>query len=207
MPQFPLQLVVYPGEALNLHIFEPRYRQLINEVHASGETFGIPAFIDKEIMEIGTEVRLLSIEKTFESGEMDVKTVGVGIYQINEFYDKAPDKLYAGAETEKIEIEFETDVVLATKVREGIRKLYQILEINRTLPEELSDFQTYDLAHHIGCNLEQEYDILTIPDEYGRLEYVMEHLEKLLPIVEEAENLRRKVQMNGHFKNLLPPEF
>ncbi|MEO1628994.1 MAG: LON peptidase substrate-binding domain-containing protein, partial [Bacteroidota bacterium] len=45
-PLFPLKLVVYPGEQLNLHIFEPRYKQLIRECEQNKVTFGIPAFIN-----------------------------------------------------------------------------------------------------------------------------------------------------------------
>ena len=71
LPLFPLQLVVYPGEKLNLHIFEPRYKQLIQECQEQGTTFGIPAFIDSEIMSIGTEIELLKIEKISNSKQIN----------------------------------------------------------------------------------------------------------------------------------------
>ena len=80
LPQFPLKIVVFPGEQLNLHIFEPRYKQLINECEAEDRTFGIPAFIEKRVMEIGTEVRLEKIVKRHLNGEMDIRTRGVGLF-------------------------------------------------------------------------------------------------------------------------------
>ena len=207
MPQFPLQLVVYPGEKLNLHIFEPRYRQLINEASDNGTTFGIPAFIDKRVMPIGTEVELVSIEKVFTNGEMDVKTRGTGIFRIKDFFDKAPQKLYAAAEFERMQTDSETDIILGNKVIEQVEKLYKLLNIDKNVPADVSELKSYDIAHHIGCNIRQEYDILAIPDEYGRLEFILEHLNTLIPIVEETELLRKKAQMNGHFKNVLPPDF
>lgn len=206
-PQFPLQLVVYPGENLNLHIFEPRYRQLINECYENGTTFGIPAFINGKVQNIGTEVELVSIEKTFSGGEMDVKTRGVGIYRIRRFFNKAPDKLYAAGETEDVDFDVITDPVLQLKALEKLAELYDLLNVQKELPTDASEFFTYEWAHHLGCNLEQEHEILSIPSETDRLEYVYEHLNKLLPVVRETELLRKKAMMNGHFKNVLPPEF
>ena len=58
LPLFPLKLVAFPGEQLNLHIFEPRYKQLFRECEENQITFGIPAFIDNKIMDIGTELKL-----------------------------------------------------------------------------------------------------------------------------------------------------
>ena len=46
---FPLNLIVYPGEDLNLHVFEPRYRELINECLEEETTLGIPAFIKNKL--------------------------------------------------------------------------------------------------------------------------------------------------------------
>ena len=58
IPIFPLNLVVYPGEALNLHIFEPRYKQLINECVANKKPFGIPSVLKDKISEMGTLMRI-----------------------------------------------------------------------------------------------------------------------------------------------------
>jgi Lon protease-like protein len=65
IPIFPLALVVFPGEALNLHIFEPRYKELVNECHAGGKPFGIPAVIENKVSELGT---LVEIEYTRPGG-------------------------------------------------------------------------------------------------------------------------------------------
>jgi len=53
LPLFPLSLVVFPGEYLNLHIFELRYRQLINECDEEGMTFGIPPAFENKLASFG----------------------------------------------------------------------------------------------------------------------------------------------------------
>jgi ATP-dependent Lon protease len=93
LPLFPLRLVVFPGEKLNLHIFEPRYKQLIHECETEGITFGINAFINDTMMPLGTEIKLLSIAKHYENGEMDICTEGVKVYEIEKFH-KEPNGNY-----------------------------------------------------------------------------------------------------------------
>ena len=80
LPLFPLQIVVFPNENLNLHIFEPRYKELINECEKEGTTFGIPAFLKQKVMEFGTELEVIKVEKRYGKGEMDIKTKGIGLF-------------------------------------------------------------------------------------------------------------------------------
>ncbi|NJL77077.1 MAG: hypothetical protein HC892_20750 [Saprospiraceae bacterium] len=122
LPLFPLQLVAFPGEALNLHIFEPRYRQLIQECETDGITFGIPAFIDGRVQEIGTEIELIAIEKRYGDGKLDVKTKGIGIFKIEEFLSRAPSKLYPGAKVKKIEDDSHGDILQSNKIVEKNRR-------------------------------------------------------------------------------------
>ena len=206
LPLFPLQLVVFPGENLNLHIFEPRYKELINECKEKGTTFGIPAYIGKKVKEFGTEIELLSIEKVHKNGEMDIKTKGVGLFRIETFHRTVPNKLYSGADVEHLSNTMEGDIIQYQKILELVSELFQILNIKKELPEDSGSFHTYDIAHHIGLTLEQEYELLCIPSEVERQEYVRSHLIRLIPIVREMERLRERVQMNGHFKNIIPPK-
>lgn len=204
LPLFPLQLVAFPGENLNLHVFEPRYRQLVKECE-EGSTFGIPAFIDGRVKELGTEMELVNVEKTYADGRMDVKTKGVQVFRIEEFYSRAPGKLYAGATITPLEYENDGDILQSNKIVEKITELFDILKINKAIPDP-SNFFTFDMAHHVGLTVEQEYEILSIRSEEDRQDFMLEHLEKLIPIVKEMEELRKRVQMNGHFKNIIPPQ-
>lgn len=203
---FPLRLVAYPGELLNLHIFEPRYKQLVKESEAKGTTFGISAFIEDKIQEIGTEIELISIDKVYPKGEMDIRTRGIGLFKVLEFHPQVENRLYTGAEILRLPHDMVGDFVSNEKILEHLGELYRIMNITKPLPEHTPDFNTYQIAHLVGFSLEQEYELLCIPEEIRRQEYMLSHLERLLPTAREMEELRRKVQMNGHFKNILPPE-
>ncbi len=74
IPIFPLGIVVYPGESLNLHIFEPRYKQLINECHLEGKNFGIPSVFKNKLNEFGTLVKITELVGVTDNGEMDIRT-------------------------------------------------------------------------------------------------------------------------------------
>lgn len=203
---FPLRLVAFPGELLNLHIYEPRYKQLINECEAKGTTFGISAFLEDKVQEIGTEMALISVDKRYPKGEMDIRTRGVGIFKVLEFHTQVENRLYTGAEILRLPHDHDGDFVMNEKILAHLGELYRIMNITKPLPEHTPDFNTYQVAHLVGFSLEQEYELLCQPEEMSRQQYMFSHLEKLLPTAREMEELRKKVQMNGHFKNILPPE-
>jgi Lon protease-like protein len=207
LPLFPLQLVVFPGEELNLHVFEPRYRQLIQECEEDGATFGIPAYIEGKVMEVGTEIELLSVEQRYPDGEMDIKTRGLGLFHIREFYRRAPGKLYSAAEVEPLPFDTAADILDNGRILELLEELFALMKIEKTIERRPEDLDIYSLAHHVGFSLEQEYAFLRLTDGRKRQEAMLYHLERLLPIVREMENMRTRAQMNGHFKNIVPPDF
>src|ERR1043166_7794809 len=97
IPIFPLGIVVYPREQLNLHIFEPRYKQLITECFEQKKPFGIPTVIENKLQDFGSLVYITEITATQENGEMDIKTRGEKVFRILEIIREIPDKLYSGA--------------------------------------------------------------------------------------------------------------
>ena len=207
IPLFPLSMVVFPGEPLNLHIFEPRYRQLIRECEDNKITFGIPAFIDDKLMEFGTEIRLKNIETIHPDGKMDVKTEGIGIFKIHSFYREVPNKLYSGADIERMVNDTKGNSHTGHQILMAAEELFDLLSINKSVSEYLpEDFSTYELAHHVGFSLKQEYEFLCIPTELERQSFMLAHLEELIPIVKETERLRKKASMNGHFKRVISPD-
>ena len=205
LPLFPLKLVVFPGEKLNLHIFEPKYKQLIRECEQNGVTFGIPCYIDDNLSDFGTEIKLISVEKRYQNGEMDIKTEGLGVFKIHEFYNVAPKKLYSGADIQRVEADKKGDFHMNMVILELLTDLFQLLNIKKEIPENTAEFLTFDIAHHVGFSIEQEYEFICIPNEIDRQEYIRNHLTRLIPTVKEMERLRKKAQMNGHFKNVIPP--
>lgn len=201
MPQFPLQLVAFPDEIVNLHVFEPRYKQLLAECRDEGIHFGIPAYIGGKVQDTGTEMELLQIDKVFPNGEMDVSTRATGLYRIRKFFPTAPGKLYAAAEVDPFSTDNSPDPALATRVLEKVHVLFNLLEVRKNFTDDPFGFMTFEVAHHIGLTLEQEYQLLCLPSETDRLQLALDHLNSILPAVQEKEELRRKARMNGHYRN------
>jgi uncharacterized protein len=202
IPIFPLGIVVYPGESLNLHIFEPRYKQLITECQASGKDFGIPSIIEDRIQDYGSLVQVNEISKVYDNGEMDIKTTGKKVFRILEMIKEVPDKLYSGAIVNYPDNYEEGDPDIMQKVVNATRELHKLLHVNKEFKKTDEELKSYDIAHHVGFSMQEEYELLGLMDERHRLEYIKRHLTKVIPMVVEMEHLKEKVKLNGHFKNL-----
>jgi len=202
IPIFPLGIVVYPGEQLNLHIFEPRYKQLIKECHELKKPFGIPTVIDNKMQEHGSLVEIIEISAVHENGEMDIKTKGQKVFRILEIIREIPDKLYSGAIVNYPANSEKGQAEQMKKVMAGIRELHQVLKLNKEFSKSEDEITSYDVAHHVGLSLEEEYELLGLMDERQRQEYLKRHLAKVIPTVAGMEQLKEKIKLNGHFKNL-----
>ena len=202
IPIFPLSIVVYPHENLNLHIFEPKYKQLINECIEQKKVFGIPVVINDVIMEIGTTIRIVEVTKTYESGEMDIKTIGEDVFRILEPIHQMPDKLYSGAIVNYPQNHEHGKRLVMNKVIESLKYLHAILKVEKPFPKEDKDLWSYDIAHQSGLTLHQEYELLSLMNELQRQEFLKRHLAEVIPVVAEMEALKEKIKLNGHFKNI-----
>ncbi|SDF16015.1 LON peptidase substrate-binding domain-containing protein [Chitinophaga filiformis] len=202
IPIFPLGIVVYPDEQLNLHIFEPRYKQLIKDCIAENKPFGIPAVIDKKMVEYGTLVEIVRVEKTYDNGEMDVVTRGIKVFRILEVIRSIPDKMFTGAIVSYPENHFNSNTRLQMQVLQALRELHHILQISKTFKKADEELIAYDIAHHAGLSLHEEYEVLHLFQELQRLEYLKRHLLKVIPVMAEMERLKDRVKLNGHFRNL-----
>ena len=214
IPIFPLNAVVYPGESLNLHIFEPRYKQLISECYAAKKPFGVPTVIQNKVQEYGSMVEITDLSKVYPNGEMDIKTKGVKIFRILELIEAIPDKLYSGAIVTYPDNYRQGVPELMRKVMTSIRELHQLLKVDKDFStgpgsqspvggkKEDGELTSYEVAHHIGLSPEEEYELLQLLDERQRQEYLKRHLTKVIPMLAGMEELKEKIKLNGHFKNL-----
>lgn len=202
IPIFPLGIVVFPGEDLNLHIFEPRYKQLITDCFAEAKPFGIPTVLKNGLSERGTLVEVKEIVEVYDDGKLDIKTKGVSVFRILEVVKSIPEKLYSGAIVNYPLNEDRQYVPLLRKVVKSIRHLHGILKLNKSFSKPDEELLSYDIAHHIGLSLDEEYELLGLLREDQRLEYIKRHLNKVLPVVGELEALKERIKLNGHFKNL-----
>jgi uncharacterized protein len=202
IPIFPLSIVVFPGEHLNLHIFEPRYRQLITDCFEAKKPFGIPTVLENKVSEMGTLVNIVEISKTYDKGEMDIRTDGLQTFKILEIVKDIPEKLYSGAIVTYPKVSVKGSAPLMKKVLKSIRDIHASLGVENDFKKPDEQLLSYDVAHHAGMSLQDEYYLLELGEELHRQEFLKRHLLKVSPVMEEMELLKNKIKLNGHFKNL-----
>ena len=205
IPFFPLKMVAYPGEQVNLHVFEPRYKQLVNECLENDSTFGIPVH-NGIVLDYGAEMRVSQLIKRYETGEMDIFTQCVGVFKKLSFDEKVPNKLYAGGYIENIEQIFDHSAEQWQELKALGKELVELLQMEENLDIELLT-NSFELAHKLGLSLEQEYDMLQMTRESDRQEYMINHLTRAIPLIREMETAKEKIRMNGHFQHHDPLNF
>lgn len=202
IPLFPLNIVVFPGETLRLHIFEDRYKQMINELEISKKDFGIPCILENKVSSIGTLMQLKEIVKKYEDGKMDIITQGTKAFHIIENLPEVPGKLYQGAIVSYPDYDYHANPFLKKKVLQALRLLFEILHIKKPFTKPDEEINSFDIAHIVGFSLKEEYELLGYTEENHRLEYLNRHLKKVLPVVKGMEQLKDRIKLNGHFREL-----
>ena len=202
IPVFPLEIVVFPNEKVNLHIFEERYIELVNECAAKNKAFGIVPVLKDNLAEAGTLVEITKIAEQFKDGRMNITVKGSGIFRILEIVKTVPDKQYSGAIVNHLDNEIYVVVKQMSKVLAMLRKLHTLLQVDKKFMAADEQLTSYDVAHHAGLSVQQEYELLTLLKEEQRIEYLRRFLNKVLPIASGIEDLKKKIHLNGHFKEL-----
>ncbi|HAA13915.1 MAG TPA: peptidase [Cytophagales bacterium] len=205
IPLFPLNLVAFPEESLNLHIFEPRYKQLMQDILDGDRIFGIVAFVTDE-MDFGTEVELDQVVRVYPDGRMDIRTRGTRRFQVMKFENPMPDKLYAGGEVRYIQDLDDPDYSLQNRLVNLVKSFFEVIQLGGQ-SQVSTEIRTFDLAHRIGLSSEQKYELLQCERESQRQQLVIEHLERAIPLLQDIERTKDRVRMNGHFRHFDPLKF
>ena len=205
LPLFPLKSIFFPGETVPLHIFEERYKQLIQDCREEAITFGIPVFIYDQIA-YGTEVQLGEVVNTYEGGAMDVVCVGRQAFKVISFQNHLPGKLYAGGEVEFIEDVHDATRQMKVGVLDKIKELYELMDVPfKNTP--IDKFNMYGVIHKIGLSYEQEYQLLQMSKESERFSYIKSHLMTTIGVLKAVDRTKGAIKMNGDFKNFDPLDF
>ncbi len=205
LPLFPLQSIFFPGETVPLHIFEERYKQLIQDCRREAVTFGIPVYINNSVA-FGTEVQLVEIVNTYDTGEMDVTCVARQVFRILSFDNEMAGKLYAGGEIEFLDNVNDADKDLKKEVLDNLHQLYELMDVPFT-PLPVEKFSSYVLAHKMGLSFEQEYHLLQLRKESERLAFIKSHLISTITVLQEVDRTKKTIEMNGDFRNFDPLDF
>ena len=212
LPLFPLPLVLLPNELLPLHIFEPRYRQLLKDVALDKNMFGVSffnsqeTFIEKPVLGSVGCVAEVREAQTLPDGRSNILTIGVVRYRLIGYVDGSEPYLLGDVEFFEDEKEDEAvlnpladevftlfrRIALAAHKLSGERGVFP--DVSQTEPEALSFLVT------AAFNLEPDlkYQLLETRSTVERLERLREILIKTVSKMEESAEIHKIAKTNGH---------
>lgn len=199
LPLFPLQLVLFPGEQLKLHIFEPRYKQLVAECVVTGQTFGIPTYFDKRVTEFGTEAVVREVYATYDSGEMDIRVEGQRVFHLERFVKQVPGKLYSGGDVTWLRQEPAGPTGMEEEIWALFNKLHALLHTGHEREQVEVERLSFALAHELGLSLGGKLELLGTADEAGRQRIILNHLRETTTMLESLAEMKKRIQGNGQF--------
>ena len=131
-----------------------------------------------------------------------MRVEGIKVFRILEVIKQVPEKLYGGAIVNYPANEVFLKALTMHQVVAAIRELHRLLKVTKELKKPDEQLTSYDVAHHAGLTIDEEYELLGLFREDQRLEYLKRHLGKIIPLAAGIESLKEKIQLNGHFREL-----
>ena len=192
---FPLDVVLFPGAPLPLHIFEPRYKEMISECLEQKRPFGMVRANKNALAEIGCTAVILNISKKYEDGRLDIVTEGKQRFEIVQLSQER-----SFLQGEVLYFEDEPGQVAATDLETVVQLHEQLLEIlgqNVTIDRQHPQI-SFNLAHELPVDLDFKQALLEMKSEVERVETLIEYYRATIPKVEKTLRAREKATGNGH---------
>jgi len=198
LPLFPLQLVVFPGSAVPLHIFEDRYKEMVGAAEAAGTEFGIVLARDNGIMNAGCTVLVETVLKRYPDGRFDVLTRGQRRFVIKSLnqerdYLRGEVEFYSDEDAESAPPELRRAAILAN---EKMRDALAADEAKEEPPDPNHPFLSFQLAESID-DLDFRNTIQRIRSEAERLRAFAGFTDEYVAKKQYAAKMKRTVQTNG----------
>src|ERR1700746_2484578 len=201
IPLFPLNVVLLPGAELPLHIFEPRYRQMVKDCLEEQSEFGMLLSLDKGVARVGCTADIVQVTKRYQDGRMDILTVGRVPFRVVELF--AEDPLLEG------QVDYLED--RESSASPGIqRQLVELFETCHTLifddyPKNLEGASTEDFSYLVAATLPMDLlwkqQILELRSEADPQERLVASLPEWAPHLQKSEAMRQRAGGNGHGLN------
>jgi len=196
LPIFPLELVLFPDTPLPLHIFEPRYKEMIGECLSQKASFGVVRAVEKGLAEVGCTAEILEVTKKYDDGRLDILTEGRRRFEIQQidqdraflraavhFFDDAPGAAGPG------------EIARAAELQQELMALAGGPEAAVEADHPQLSFQ---LAAALPLDLDFKQTLLGMRSEPDRLKSVIEYYQTLLPRMRRAVKARKTSGGNGH---------
>lgn len=196
LPLFPLEVVLFPGTPLPLHIFEPRYKEMVRECLANDAPFGVVRALEQGIAEVGCTAEIVTVTKEYPDGRMDLIAEGRKRFEVLEVNEErsflraevllVPDEPGAAVEEERLR---------------AIQLHLQILSLAGAV-QDLSAADQSQLSFYLAGSLPLDLDfkqkLLAMRSESERIHTVTAYLEGILPKLKRVAQAREKAGGNGH---------
>jgi uncharacterized protein len=196
LPLFPLDVVLLPGTPLPLHIFEPRYKEMIGECLVSNTPFGVVRALEKSIAEIGCTAEIVTVTKQYSDGRLDLVAQGHKRFEVLELNQ---ERSFLRAEVLLIP----DDAVLPSQEdsAQAVRLHREILTLAGAV-QDLSAADPAELSFHLAGSLPLDLDfkqkLLGMRSENERLVALAIYFEGILPGLRRAARAKEKTGGNGH---------
>jgi Lon protease-like protein len=194
---FPLDVVLFPGAPLPLHIFEPRYRELISECMTEKKTFGMVRTRESALAEVGCTAAILNVVKRYDDGRFDIVIQGRQRFEIEELNQER-----SFLRGEVIFFEDEPSQVSKTDTETVIQLHQQLFDVlgQHVEFEKKYDSLSFQLAHELPVDMDFKQSILEMKSEAERIETLIEYYRSTIPKVEMTLRARDKASGNGHVR-------
>ena len=188
LPLFPLDLVLLPGVPLPLHVFEPRYKEMIAECLDEKKPFGVVRASSDGVEDIGCTAEIVEVTKRYDDGRMDILTRGVERFEVLQVHDER-----SFLEAEFTVIDDEPGAPSSDMVQQAVRLHTEIANLagdNPGGPDDGGQHLSFLLAGSLPLDLDFKQNLLTTLSEPKRLQAVISYLEAILPSVRRAAKAR-----------------
>jgi Lon protease-like protein len=200
IPLFPLNLVVFPLSRYPLHVFEDRYKNMINKCLAEKSGFGIVAPRGKELSKIGSYVIISSVLKISANGEMDIVVEAQSRFFINSINTHVDGYLLAEVD-EYPDVQPEASPSLLDEMEEMFERILEKYDFD--LEESFwkcyhnAKSKSFKIAEKSGLSLTQQQTLLNLQDENRRINFLISHFEKLDEEISKNAGLRNIILGDG----------
>jgi Lon protease-like protein len=200
IPLFPLNVVLMPGTPLPLHIFEERYKQMVNECLDSGMEFGMVLADEGGTRRVGCTARIVELVQRYDDGRLVVLVEGSRRFRLKNILAGKP---YYVGDVEYLEDEPGEDITsLAEECVALLERVIEAATEGSVGIEIESPYRnlSFAIAGRIEFDLETRQQILELPTERGRLEKIKELLAEAADRLEREHQARKKAERNGHLR-------
>lgn len=196
IPLFPLDVVLFPGTSLPLHIFEPRYKEMIAECLAQRRTFGVVRAVADGLAEVGCTAEIVSVIKEYPDGRLDLVTEGRKRFELVRVSQER-----SFLQGEILVIDDEPGAPPQEDAARAIQLHSELLAIAGAR-QDLSTADPSSLSFHLAGSLPIDLDfkqkLLSLRSEAERLSVLINYFETVIPNLHRAAKARQKAGGNGH---------